>query len=603
MSGVSSHFSHPDRPRWQWWIILLAAVLGLVCGTLGVHQYERQHAENVSWVSSLYHASQMFILHTPHFEHGTNGLLEVGRWSAAIAFGLTAFLALYSVCATEWRHLLLPFTRNHVVICGLGRRGMNLARSCRAQGKRVVAIEKAPTEDVSRECARLRITLLPGNSAESSRLKAAGATHADQLIAVGGDDSGNVETALQLQALFKQEPRSSATPLECSVHLSDADLRNACQNANLFRDQRRFGLVTRFIDTFAYATRDLLVRDDQLPLDQGGIAENDPRQVHLVILGFGRMGRAVALRAALLGHFANRKRLKITVIDRAAECHEAQLLFRYPSFRMACDIEFKSLEVESPDARSLLERWASDELLASSVALCFDNDVQAMDVALRVAPGLRQHGIPFAVRLSANAGFAALLPLLNQSSPSSAHAARCRICGFGMLDDLRLINALDDPVGNRLALTIHNGHVEEAIRQPGRDRAEPSLRDWDELDDDIKDSNLQQADHIDIKLRAIGCERAPQEDARAEFTDLEQHVETLAEMEHSRWNAERWLAGWQLGPKSDGPKRSPYLVSWKDLKDLSKDDDAIRNYDRQAVRKIPALLRKIGHKICRKRDS
>jgi hypothetical protein len=77
-------------------VILVAALVGLICGTLGVHEYEQAHSDHVSWISSLYHATQMFILHTPHFEHGSNTLLEIGRWSAATAFGLTAFIALYA---------------------------------------------------------------------------------------------------------------------------------------------------------------------------------------------------------------------------------------------------------------------------------------------------------------------------------------------------------------------------------------------------------------------------------------------------------------------------------------------------------------------------
>lgn len=595
MSGVPSLFSHRDRPRWQWWIILFAVILGLVCGTLGVHQYERQHADHVSWVSSLYHAAQMFILHTPHFDHGTNLLLEVGRWSAATAFGLTAFLALYYVYATEWRLLLLRFARNHVVICGLGRKGMDLARCLAGKGRGVVAIEKDPTEAVARECARLRVTLLAGDSADAAMLKAARVAFAGQVIMIAGDDSSNVEAAVRVQKLLEEQGRRSNSPLTCHVHLSDADLRNSCQNANLLRDQKKIGFVTHFFDTFAHTARELLVDESQLPLDRGGIAEDDPRQVRLVIMGFGRMGRAVALQAAQLGHFANRKRLTITVVDRAAERHEAQLLFRYPAFRNACDIEFKTLEIESPATRQLVDALASDRSLAASVALCLDNDALAMDVALRLGPMLRAQGVPFAVRMSATSGFASLLPLLNQPCPPPGAASLCGVSGFGMLDDHCCIDAIENPAGNRLARAIHENHVREALKHPDRSRAEPTLRPWDELDDEIKDSSFQQADHIAIKLRTIGCERAPLSDGRPEFADLEKHVETLAEMEHSRWNAERWLAGWQTGAKSNGPKRSPYLAPWAEL------PDEVKEYDRQAVRRIPDLLRQMDEKICLKK--
>ena len=70
---------------------------------------------------------------------------------------------------------------------------------------------------------------------------------------------------------------------------------------------------------------------------------------------------------------------------------------------------------------------------------------------------------------------------------------------------------------------------------------------------------------------------------RFEFTKDE--IETLAEMEHGRWCAERYSDGWKWGDQKDVDKKiSPYLVSW----DVLSDD--IREYDRQAVRKIPELL-------------
>ena len=55
-----------------------------------------------------------------------------------------------------------------------------------------------------------------------------------------------------------------------------------------------------------------------------------PRTVHIVLLGFGRMGRSVAVRAAKIGHFANGRLLRITVVDRQAELQRERLLFVFP---------------------------------------------------------------------------------------------------------------------------------------------------------------------------------------------------------------------------------------------------------------------------------
>ena len=121
------------------------------------------------------------------------------------------------------------------------------------------------------------------------------------------------------------------------------------------------------------------------------------------------------------------------------------------------------------------------------------------------------------------------------------------------------------------------------------------MADWDMLPETLKNSNLQQADDIERKLRAIGCtmrEVTDREIARMTFT--KQEIETMAEMEHARWNLERLLDGWTFGNEKDLDKKtSPYLVSWSEL------PDDVNKWDRDAVAAIPELLANVGLEICR----
>ena len=49
------------------------------------------------------------------------------------------------------------------------------------------------------------------------------------------------------------------------------------------------------------------------------------------------------------------------------------------------------------------------------------------------------------------------------------------------------------------------------------------------------------------------------------------------------------MSGWRYDEqKNENRKLSPHLVEWEDL------DDAIREYDRDAVREIPGLLKKLS---------
>ncbi len=125
------------------------------------------------------------------------------------------FTALIVVLQDEWHLIRARFTNDHVVVCGLGRRGMRLVRppSLRepepqlvkvAGGgteprpvppKRVVAIEadhSNPNVDVAR---RLGAVVLIGDSTEPDLVHAAGVQRATTLISVLPEDAHNAAVA------------------------------------------------------------------------------------------------------------------------------------------------------------------------------------------------------------------------------------------------------------------------------------------------------------------------------------------------------------------------------------------------------------------------
>src|SRR5207249_3420076 len=94
-----------------------------------------------------------------------------------------------------------------------------------------------------------------------------------------------------------------------------------------------------------------------------------------------------------------------------------------------------------------------------------------------------------------------------------------------------------------LGKAIHDQYLEDqkATKPP----EDPSMQPWARLREDLKESNRRQADQIPEKLRRIGCGYAPvagRKPTPVDFTAPE--IETLAEMEHDRFVAERRLEGW-----------------------------------------------------------
>jgi hypothetical protein len=148
--------------------------------------------------------------------------------------------------------------------------------------------------------------------------------------------------------------------------------------------------------------------------------------------------------------------------------------------------------------------------------------------------------------------------------------------------------------------------VQLTFAQAGTDRAmvesmkkRPALQDWPRLSHDLRDSSRLQAAHIFIKLRALGYEAVPATDPRpAPEPFTEPTVLMLAKLEHERWNAERWVAGWVYAEqKSVARRRNPNLVPWAIL------PPHIQQYDLDAVRLIPTILAAAGMKIIKQQDT
>jgi hypothetical protein len=145
----------------------------------------------------------------------------------------------------------------------------------------------------------------------------------------------------------------------------------------------------------------------------------------------------------------------------------------------------------------------------------------------------------------------------------------------------------------RIAQAIHEAFVEDnAATTPEEDQR--MLR-WDDLTEDERESNREQADWFPSYLEAVGCGFLPAKDEnpqRVEFTAEE--VEKLAQMEHERWWAQKRAAGYVFGPvKSDVEKTHPCMVPWDEL------SEAEREKDREAVRDIPERMAAAGFETYR----
>jgi serine phosphatase RsbU (regulator of sigma subunit) len=151
--------------------------------------------------------------------------------------------------------------------------------------------------------------------------------------------------------------------------------------------------------------------------------------------------------------------------------------------------------------------------------------------------------------------------------------------------------AIDNMLIKKLARAIHSRYRQE-IRKNNPESNNEYAGDFDDLPEEIRYSNLDNASHISTKLLAIGYRIRPVEKGFKPVTlhlDFNE-IETMAQIEHLRWSWDKRLNGWVLGSIRDNTKKThPGLVPYDLLPDAEKEKD------RELVKLIPALLQDIGY--------
>jgi len=147
-----------------------------------------------------------------------------------------------------------------------------------------------------------------------------------------------------------------------------------------------------------------------------------------------------------------------------------------------------------------------------------------------------------------------------------------------------------------LARAIHERFLEN---HKDKEEKTEAMKPWEELSKGIQETNIQQADDIPNKLKAINCDFTPVKPGKQpksiKFTKDE--IEIMAELEHERWVQQKFIQGWSYGKDRDDKKKThPCLVEWDKL------TEEIKEKDRNAVRAIPELLASKGFEVYRLKD-
>ncbi|HEV3230230.1 MAG TPA: NAD-binding protein [Solirubrobacteraceae bacterium] len=520
---------------------------------------------------------------------GNNWELEITRAVGPILTGYAVLQGLLALTRQHARLLWLRMAgRNHIVIAGLGTVGSVLAESLQEAGNKVVAVE---AEGGSEQVGNARDSGIPvviGSAVDRTVMRAARLGQAGLLVVTTGDDTRNLDVLPVAAELLPRRRREALTVL---IQLNDRTLWHVLR-AHGFWIERERRLRVELFNLFDLAARRLLERFAPFGSQTPGGSPN----TNVLIVGFDGVAPTLIPEIARAWQYHERRpaaELRITVVDPDAVAHCAWLLGQHPDLEQVCELVPLSLDVEGPGFQrgdTPIDLPADYEL--GAIYVCHTQDVRAVSAAFALSQRPETSGALTVVTLTdPRSGVASMI--------DSSRRTLTNLHTFSLLTGTLDPELLRSGVNEQIAQANHAQYVrsQRALGHTLEDN--PSLVEWDELPESLKQSNRLFADGVGSKLEAAGCRLVPASlTPRHGFQFREDELEELAKLEHDRWVADLRGQGWRPteGEKDPQHKRHPLLVTWEEL------SEAERDKDRMAVRQLPEMLLRAGFEIYREGD-
>ncbi len=556
------------RRKFAAYLIVLATV-AFTCSMIGTWG-----TRNESFPRSLEDTISLFPSGFP--DHSAN---KKGAWvliamyaAALLSLSITGRI-LWAFFARQRRQMQASRRRGHVVVCGLGEKGLRCATAYLAETpkRKVTCIDLDATSDRAVELRERGAIVLEGDATQKHVLTTAAAHHAGVVVCACTDDSANTTIAAQLEKLVAER---GSRWVDVYVHISNPDLSGILGAPTFAVEAVRLNFFNIF-ELWAYR----LVAAAEL--EQLAATSQRPR---VVVAGSTSLARLVVV------HFARTwyelcpdpaRRPTITLLAEDATAQKVALERRYPALARTAELRPVDYAVSSANPIDIGSLESPTPESETTIYLCLHDDGDNLNLALQA-----QHRVADTrIVVPASAWTAELQSLLDRAEGG--------IRTVGYTSNPGSLDLLEDSRRELMAREVHASYI------AGADSSLEARVDWDELPDNLRESNRQQVAHMDDHLRALWFEIVPLDEwdrAAADLTPAD--VEALAELEHLRWCAEKRRDRYELGEtRSDTtPRTHPDLRPWRELSDIAADKD------RRAVRAWPGILSRAGYGLRRLPD-
>jgi hypothetical protein len=624
----------------QFFIPILLTIITIILGLISFQTVFPDYP----FFRNLYYTFQLFTLESGDrfYENGIQPLLititfNLARFFAVATLFITIVLAILSVLRHKYFLSRVRFMKGHTILCGLGEIGEAIAESFPDKNLLVI-IEKNTSGENLTGLKKEGAKIIEANALDVTILNNIGIEHAESIAALTGDDFSNLTILNHILQLLK-EKGSDGINLSLSANIDSRNLKtsitqewkkeretpdselgkNLSAICDAARSIRSHGGLRNSLpelskefkesksklmkfnpggeDFKSHARNIKLFNINQLaarfiyrtyPPDRFRcITKNEDPAMNILILGFSKIGEELFKLCVCNCHYVNRKNTRITLISSDASDVMNRINSIYKSIHNIVDFQAVNNNPHHLTGKLLTELGL---VPVDVVYVCSGEDRYQASYASRARELFGE---------SVNI----VQPFYRIDTWNKAILSE-NIHSFNILNKVAVLKDIVDECLDRKAKAVHNNWLKHAISDYIKQleqcidlnldipEPKPTMVPWHLLDEEVRDDNRSVVEHINVKLRSVKQLSDPAMYTDPELASIDydflnntELVEQLAETEHRRWMAIKYLYGWNYGTKRD-----TFLREHESLQDFSLLDENTKDYDRRQVKEMRKII-------------
>jgi hypothetical protein len=548
------------------WAIPILAAITIVLGVWG------WMSRGVDFDNALYEAVGLINNANDTYNQGpalSDWHIRIARWTGVIVLFSAALVAVGSLLQQRLSTTVARRLKESVVIVGGDPLATTAFEAAQWQGRTALWLG-APAFDAP----ALRVIALPWPPQERAQAVIDYSGGSDHILVAHQDDA---EALTLARAARLTAPKAHITVLMRDVRLAE--------DAGATLNESR----TRVLSQAAIAARGLAIAHPPFLIAKD---RHQPR-IHALIIGFGQTGQAIARDLIVNCRTTYLELPRLTVIDPQAKALEGVLRVRAPEIDACAETLFIQGEVSGravhPDPK-VIAKAIADAGPITAAYVCLSTDVEALSTAATLQSLLRS------IDLDAPPIFVRVRELNTIAPAGQADRGLDALIPFGDLASILTASEFLSDTPDAPARAFCESYRASLPAEQRNDPKNRSAFAWDDLDETYRQANRDAVAHIPAKLASAGVNPGlwrwvtglphlgPDDYVFTNDTQLE----TLARLEHERWNAQRRMDGWRwadIPKKNEARRLHQSLVGYDDL------TDEVKEYDRVYVRQTQTACR------------